>query len=50
MQTTLPDCDLERKAPLERLDKILERLPDVERAEVWRGLAFNLAERRRGEG
>ncbi len=50
MDTTLPDGNPERKAHLERLDEILERLPDVERAEVWRGITFNLAERRRGEG
>ena len=35
----------ERKTPLERLDKILGRLPAAKRSEVWRGLALNLAER-----
>ena len=45
METTLPNCDLERKVHLERLDVILERLPDPERAEAWRGLALNLAEK-----
>ena len=44
METVL-DSEVERKAHLERLDKILGRLPDVERAEAWRGLALNLAEK-----
>ena len=49
MDITLPDYDLERKTPLERLDTILQRLPDAERAEAWRGLALNMAEKY-GEG
>ncbi len=49
MESTLHDCDLKHKVDLERLDRILERLPDTERAGVWRGIALNLAERC-GEG
>ena len=45
MDTTLPDCDLERKAHLERLDKILGQLPHENQAEVWQWVALNVAER-----
>ncbi len=48
METVL-DSEVERKAHLGRLDTILEELPDAEQAEVWRGIALNLAERY-GEG
>ena len=45
MDATVPDCDLERKTPLERLGDILDRLPDAEQAAVWRRVALNLAEK-----
>ena len=45
----LQECVSKRKVHLERLDIIIQRLPDAEQAEVWRGVALNLAERH-GEG
>ena len=50
MTCILSEPKVERKADvMARLDEIIARLPDAERAEVWRGVALNLAERD-GEG
>ena len=36
-----------KEQPLDRLDQILAQLPDAERAECWRGVALDFAERLR---
>ena len=44
MEHTMPDPAARRNSNAERLDTIIKNLPDAQRAEVWRGVALNLAE------
>ncbi len=46
MSSILSEPRVEHKVDLMvRLDEILAQLPDADHAEVWRGVALNVAER-----
>ncbi len=40
----LPDSPIPRKVALKRLDKTLRQLSHEQQAEIWRGVALDLAE------
>ncbi len=44
MQNILPDSQMPHKVVMKRLDKTIRQLSHEQQAEVWRGVALDLAE------